>query len=854
MKKVLFLCLILVTISFAFAEPPSYTNEQSQVSTNGQRTLGGSSTQQETGMTITADSSFELAKIKVYLQRIGSPTFDFTLKVYSVDGSDLPYTLLETSNITLSSGSIATSVTGYDFTFPNGIDLVSGTNYAFVFEADGFNDGSNRVVWDKNADAGNTFFYYSGSAWVDTGNDETFRYYMYSCSNCYTPISQNFTVTGTGLTQLNLTLENGTVYTNTTGNIIFTEIPNNSTDTFNFTLSSPNYFNKSYENYNVSTDLVTGLASYPIINVQDTWSSTPISGFNITIDSVKYEAIGTNLFIPFNETKEALIEKQNYYANFTNISFTQDANITSYVPQTDIKFNASQLYTNNSVPANITIGGVTKANDESFYLSAGTYNVSFASAGYYGVTEELTFSALDNYTYTFTDVSTSLLNITASEYLTGLTVTAFNASITSQTYGFTLTGECSTYCEFGVLADNYTVLITSPIHFTNTSTFEATSGSNVYDVVLRSNRKLFLDFYDEEELTPVTNVNITITNTDYGDVRENINSLNISGLNIGNYEIRYSKDNYTTRSYFINIPVRTETEIEATLYLLKEDSATTFVATVTDKNNLAFAGLTGSLLRRYVEGGQTVYKIVEQFAPSVALGGSAPFTAVANNVPYLFRITDSDGTVLFQGSGQTANSLETLYLIDQQIFIKVNRGVGTFQTFQDLTGIQANFNATNNTDTDNTFWLSYDATGIDFNNICIQTYLNGQDLYSNTCTTDSAGVISAIVPVTNGSYYVGYARINLTADDNKYNIGAAVVDYRENNGTFIFGIIGLFLTVLTLIVAAIGFSSRPEIAVVISTLAIVLYASSFLNIIIISLPLQATLFVVGLIVAYLIKD
>jgi len=437
--------------------------------------------------------------------------------------------------------------------------------------------------------------------------------------------------------------------------------------------------------------------------------------------------------------------------------------------------------------------------------------------------------------------------------LTGLDITDFNASITSQTYGFTLTDECSTNCEFGILADNYTVVISSPVHFTNTSTFEASSGYNAYDVVLRSDRKLFLDFYDEEELTPVTGVNITVTNTDYGDIQENVNSFNISGLNVGNYEIRYSKDNYTTRSYFINIPVRTETEIEATLYLLKEESATTFIATVTDKNNLPFAGLTGSVLRRYVENNQTVYKIVEQFSPSVALGGAAPFSAVANNVPYLFRIEDETGTVLFQGSGQSANSLETLFLIDQQVFIKVNRGVGTFQTFKDLVGLQANFNVTNNTDTSNTFWLSYDATGVEFNNICIQTYLNGLTLYNSVCSTDSSGILSAVVPYTNESYYVGYARINTTTTNTFTNIYVETVDYRES-GASVFGIVGLFLAVLTLIIVAIGFASRPEVAMVMGALTIVLYASSFLNIIVVTLPLQATLFVLALIIAYLIKD
>jgi len=329
--------------------------------------------------------------------------------------------------------------------------------------------------------------------------------YNAGAANQYYPTpstsSAYFHVTATGLSDLNLTFDNGTTLVNATGNIINTTILQNSSSLWNFTLSSTNHFNKSFLNYNVSEDLTTTLSTYPIINVQDTWDNTVISNFTILthtllIENIQlgsqtftnstqngfyfttndvflagtgelviyetgnvfnnvaygvgelenntyyintdfnsngngitvacatgiggtcninlsefgvinnYTTIGSDLYLPFNESKLLTASKTNYFDNKTTVSLLADSNTTVYLPQTDIKFNASQLYTNNSVTSNYTIDGVTKDNDESFYLSAGTYNVTFQATGYYSVTEELTFDALDNETYTFTDVST----------------------------------------------------------------------------------------------------------------------------------------------------------------------------------------------------------------------------------------------------------------------------------------------------------------------------------------------------------------------------------------------------------------------------------------------------------------
>lgn len=100
-----------------------------------------------------------IARITLNLARQGSPTGNYKLNVYSVNGSNLPDTLLSSSIPVSNRAEVGTSQTDYDFDLETPQVVPNGGKIIFMFEYDGAQtgDGSNYIRIYGKGSSGTTF-------------------------------------------------------------------------------------------------------------------------------------------------------------------------------------------------------------------------------------------------------------------------------------------------------------------------------------------------------------------------------------------------------------------------------------------------------------------------------------------------------------------------------------------------------------------------------------------------------------------------------------------------------------------------------------------------------------------------
>lgn len=660
--------------------------------------------------------------------------------------------------------------------------------------------------------------------------------------------------TNASLSNIIITLDNGSVYTNSSSSIVYT--PFNDSRNLNFTVSVDNYFNQTFTNYNTSTNLQANLTPYPTVFIYDAWTNESLNA-TVMINGNTYYTNNGSIQVPVNDSQTVLITDQFYF----NTSFSHNfalSDLNTSLAQNDIKFNALELITNISISGgsfSINGDGVTNVVSEnvSVYLKSGDYNVTFSKSGYYDKILSFTVGSTENKTINISDVSSSLVQIIAREFYLNTSILSFNVTINNTQYGYlatysTITGAVNVSVIQGV---EFTFNVSSNGYLSDTDAINSTVTLYNHTAYLFKNNKIIANFFYEYNLSEIHNVTYSLysVNTQGYGIASGVSSgsnVNLDNIPSGFYGLQYSKNNFTTRNYFFNIPVETNLTTNISLYLLEEAYSTTFVSTVTDKSNQALTDVYVSLLRRYVIGNQTQYKVVEMFKPAFALGGTAPFTAEANEVAYLFRVQRDDGTVLFQGSGTTENNYASLYLIDQQIYLKVNTGATAFDSYKDIIGLETSL-----VNTSDTFWLSWADTENKISQICLQVKANNTQAYSNTCSNADSGILSAPVIYSNSTYYVARAIVQTTQGGESYPVNIAYIDNRVG-ATSVFGFLGIFILILTLITCAIVLAREPAISLIVMALAILMYGPTFLGFVEIGLILQGSILVSSLIMAFIV--
>ena len=123
------------------------------------------------GQQFTADGTYTACKVDVNLQKVGTPSVNLDVSIYT-DNAGVPGTLIGTASDVIASSTISTSPTTYTFVNMSA-SLTSGTLYWIVLHASAGVDNSNYIIFvGTGGSSPNTSPYASinGTSWSTLGS------------------------------------------------------------------------------------------------------------------------------------------------------------------------------------------------------------------------------------------------------------------------------------------------------------------------------------------------------------------------------------------------------------------------------------------------------------------------------------------------------------------------------------------------------------------------------------------------------------------------------------------------------------------------------------------------------------
>lgn len=390
------------------------------------------------------------------------------------------------------------------------------------------------------------------------------------------------------------------------------------------------------------TEFVPSTTQFQVTSL-DNYTASNINNFTIFIQGTGNLSTTNGTIITSILTNETALYNITVYSNQSGGYFSKEyfnlnvsTNLQSSLYQAIFTLNASEIITGNSIQGgNFFIGTYQVANNNSLYLAAGTYNVTFQHPDYYNKTEQFTVSALDNISSTISNVYDSILNVSALDVRSGTAITSFT---TNATYGsFSFNGSTSSgYVYLGLLKNlTYNVSISASGYETGKSALVPVNQTfQNYSFELYTTNSIRIFVRDESSNTLIAqNVSISvITNVSQSDYVTNNGSLYLDGLDPNEYQLLFNSSGYSPRTYTITVGNGSSQQLTA--YLASSYSTTIF--TITDQD-------TGEVLENVLS---TMYRFINNSWEPVEskytdITGKVQFSYLPN-VNYKFYLSKSN--------------------------------------------------------------------------------------------------------------------------------------------------------------------------------------------------------------------
>jgi hypothetical protein len=707
-----------------------------------------------------------------------------------------------------------------DTTHTGVIGVGSGSGFCFnigsqrcTTSANGYyGDIDETYIWEKViSSADRTELYNAGAG--------TF-YPFPSASNEYFTVTAKDVDTSATLSNITVTLQNGTQYTNVTNNQVIT--PFNDSKLLNFTVNVNNYFNQTFTNYNTSVNLQTNLTQYPTVGYYNVFNNASLNGYIYTdvvgwdFDNLGFTSYGERYtitdgvaYIPLNESSTVLfsdVAAFNYLGNweFTSqfpqyypIEVTHDfsgaTNINQSTYQAIIRFNATEIITGSGVtPANFTLSGVTKAQDEPFYVDVGNYNITFSKSGWFDKTQQINV----NYTYTtggqvtvfyndtetLTAVSSSIINITAESLVNGSTINSFTINISNDAYDYSEEyTTTSGYIGVSILQDvpfNISIDATGFALANTTINTNATVFNYTFDLYTTNSINITFKDLLSDALLSGENISVDfIGSFDTYNYSTTTGYLFADLITPDDYVVRYSADGYDESFYYFTMVSRTTQEI--TLYLLNSSSATDVTINVFDEANNDLEGALVKVLRLDVSTGT----YLQTEARLTNFEGQVIIPVTLNTEFYKFIIEYPSGTIV--------KATQPAYVSGTTLNIQVQLTSSIASNFYNLDSISYLLTFNNVT---NAFTFTYS----DSNNLvskgCLSVYrvsVAENTLVNSSCANSAASTISLGVTNTSGVTYKADAHVYYGSE--RTYLSSL---FKSFLGANLFGITGLFFALI----------------------------------------------------------
>jgi hypothetical protein len=534
----------------------------------------------------------------------------------------------------------------------------------------------------------------------------------------------------------------------------------------------------------------------------------------------------------------------SYLVGYFNLSGSVNVNSTAYANTSSAVFRNVTVLTrvgNETVPVpyNISTGSkmyTVDGTDQSIWVLNGTQVLSFILAGYYSWNNTYSVNVYDNTTAVLGGVFNAKVNLSSynlSGHLIDYNMTTFNISVANASFSWS--DSCTTttgWCIFNVSQGYQYNISALPGGFNfETALLNVTSNNTGYNFSHYQKNTINITFYDEETGLKInwTTIILEIVGTYMSD------NYSTTGGNIttdvlvpDNYVLRYGALGYNNRLYLITIEDNVHYDLNLTL--LNSSTATLVTVTVSDSFGRAQENFMVFVQRYDIL--TNSYNTVESF--NTNFEGKGVISVVLNSEYYKFIVYDDKGNLVYTSSPSyiytnTVNLVVSLTSTGFQNYFTVNR----------ITGI-LNFN-------NNTRLLTFtyaDSDGIATQGCILAWRLTGTDktLNSSSCALGASGTALLTLGDANWTYFIDGVVDKTGANTTRYSIASLLIDLNQkltDDGLM------LFLMAIVMIVIAIMFSFKIELAILVTMAIPLVFILS--GLVFISLYYGVALFALGVV-------
>lgn len=601
------------------------------------------------------------------------------------------------------------------------------------------------------------------------------------------------------------------------------------------------------------TDVITTVLNGFNVSAYDYWDNSSISNFTVVDGGTWTTTTGSVFVFTENNPENLTISSNNYFdLNVNNHNTSND--YTAYLKQSDIKFRAYELGTNNSVSGvNFTIESVTFGVDNSFYLKAGSYNVTVFGGGYYTRTQEITVLALDNKTLRFdgnNGVGNTIFNISLTDYTTDLAISNFSViAYSNESYDYTFTGSTTTgyIGVIGLQNDSYILNITSSGYASNNGNLlYNTNNYTAYNFLMFTYNSILINVFSAVDFTLIQPQQINISfifNDSNFQNSTTTGQLYVDLLTPEDYELRFFTNGYNIISKYLTVTDDSTQNIS--IYLDVNTTATTQRFRIVDTSGDAVEGAVLRIQKEVL--GYSENWVTTQETVTDSNGYCYGYIEKDPSIYYRFGvIVDGEFKPLIPSGNYFTTKTNFISSFTETIQLVVNLEEVTTSAIDVLDSITYDLSFTGNNSEYITFSFADGLSTIRGGRLLIYVEeLNGtlsKTLVSNQSIIDFDGDITATLLVQNNTRYTVEAYI-LFQNSNSL-VASRIITY-EGDAT-IPASVGLLLAIIVMLfVLFITIILRPLLSIII-TIGI-LYPLSVFGIISIPASIITSIIALGVI-------
>ncbi len=288
------------------------------------------------------------------------------------------------------------------------------------------------------------------------------------------------------------------------------------------------------------------------------WNSTTGNAETVTTTN------GTAKFVGYDSPSNYSVNITSTHAfNLTIFDFDVSNNLGMSLYQSIITFEARELLSNDTINTFTASDPVNSKSTTTgaaiLFLTAGQYNITGVSGGFFNTTTNITVNPLDQFNATLSFGSTNY-TVLAKEFFSNVSLQNFSVTVIAIDYPFTQTINTTSFAAgFTIVNGTYNVTVSASDFVSQTQQIEITSVEQNDNFFLLSQNSILITLIDEDtdEIIDDQTFNIDFRDSQLAFVDTTFTTANgtlfIQNLNPATYIIEPFNANYDRRTYFVTI-------------------------------------------------------------------------------------------------------------------------------------------------------------------------------------------------------------------------------------------------------------------------------------------------------------